>query len=82
MDKNPGFALEVGLAALRWLGERYGYEVTAADVWAAYSHTINATERVALRDEVRERIRAVVANRGFVTEVLGRELGLTGKGVT
>jgi len=28
MDKNPGFALEVGLAALRWLGERYGDEVS------------------------------------------------------
>jgi hypothetical protein len=30
MDKNPAFALEAGLAALRWLGQGYGYEVTGA----------------------------------------------------
>ena len=32
MDKNPVLALEAGLAALRWLGEGYGYEVSGADV--------------------------------------------------
>jgi hypothetical protein len=31
MDKNPAFALEAGLVALRWLGQGYGYEVTSAD---------------------------------------------------
>ncbi len=55
MDANPAFALEVGLAALRWLGEGYGYEITADDVWAAYSHTIRAAERLGRHDEVRER---------------------------
>ena len=33
-DKNPAFAIGAGLAAVRWLGEGYGYEVTGADVWA------------------------------------------------
>ena len=28
MDKNPTFAMEAGLAALRWLGQGFGYEVT------------------------------------------------------
>jgi hypothetical protein len=27
VDENPAFALQVGLAALRWLGEGYGYEI-------------------------------------------------------
>jgi hypothetical protein len=79
IDQSPVFALEAGLAELRWLGEGYGYEVTGVDVWAAYSHTISAEERVGRRDEVRERIRTLVTGHRFFVEVLGRELGLTGK---
>ena len=33
-DERPEFAVEAGLAALRWLVEGYGYEITGADVWA------------------------------------------------
>ena len=35
VQTNPAFAVEAGLAALRWLVQGYGYEVTAADVRAA-----------------------------------------------
>ncbi len=42
VDENPSFSLAVGLAALRWLG----YEITAADVWEAYSHMMKAAERL------------------------------------
>jgi hypothetical protein len=42
LEKNPGFAFTAGLAALRWLSVGYGYEVSSADVWAAYSHTMAA----------------------------------------
>jgi hypothetical protein len=45
----------------------------------AYSYTINAAERADRCDEVRERIRSLVADNRFMAEVLGRELGLTGK---
>jgi hypothetical protein len=79
MDKNPAFALEAGLAALRWLAQGYGYEVTGADVWAAYSHTIQAAERLGRRDEVRKCIRELVPTAGFVADVLGRELGPGGQ---
>ena len=37
-NKHPEFALRAGLAAIRWLAAGYGYEVTGADVRAAYSH--------------------------------------------
>jgi hypothetical protein len=76
VNTNPEFALKAGLAAMRWLAAGYGYEVNGADVWAAYSHTMTAAEQVGRREEVRERIRALVANQGFVAQVLGRELGL------
>ncbi len=75
-ESKAVFALEAGLAALHWLANGYGYEVTGADVWAAYSNTMKAAERLDLREEVRERIRASIDYKGFVAEVLGRELGL------
>jgi hypothetical protein len=73
-DKNPAFAIEAGLAALRWLGEGYGYEVTGADVWAAYSQTIETAKRLGRRDEIRARIRGTVPASGFVADMLEREL--------
>ena len=74
MDESPAFALEAGLAALRWLAHGYGYEITGADVWAAYSHTIQAAEQLGRRDEVCERICKLVPTAGFVADVLRREL--------
>jgi hypothetical protein len=78
--KNPAFAVEAGMAALHWLVEGYGYEITSADVWAAYSHTIEAAGHAGGEDETRARIRALVASEQqpdrFVTRVIGRALGL------
>ncbi|MEK7370529.1 MAG: hypothetical protein AAB265_03645, partial [candidate division NC10 bacterium] len=79
-DERPEFAIEAGLAALRWLVEGYGYEITGADVWAAYANTMKAAERAGRAGEVRSRIRTLVASEThgdkFVTRILGRELGL------
>jgi hypothetical protein len=79
-EKNPAFAAEAGLAALRWLVHGYGYEITSADVWGAYAHTIKAAENEHRRDEIRSRIRALIdsadAHDGFVAKIIGRELGL------
>jgi hypothetical protein len=41
-------------------------------VWAAYSHTINAAERVGRYDEVWERVRTLVTGIHFLVEVPGR----------
>ena len=79
-DARPEFAVEVGLAALRWLAEGYGYEITGADVWAAYTNTMKAAEKAGRAEEARERIRTLVGSETygerFVTRILGRELGL------
>jgi hypothetical protein len=79
-EKNPAFAVGAGLLALHWLIEGYGYEITGADVWAAYSETMKAAERKGSAAETRERIRTMVASETFgerfTTKVLGRELGL------
>lgn len=80
-ETNPAFATEAGIAALHWLVQGYGYEITSADVWAAYSNTIKAAGNAGRGDEIRARARALVASEqgpgGFVTSVIGRELGLS-----
>ena len=45
VDRRPAFAVDAGLTALRWLVGGYGYEITGADVWAAYANTMKAAEK-------------------------------------
>ena len=79
-DARPEFAIEAGLAALHWLVEGHGYEITSADVWAAYKETMRAAERAGRAAEARDRIRTLVTSETsgehFVTRTLGRVLGL------
>jgi hypothetical protein len=75
VETKPVFALEAGLTALHWLEKGYGYEITGTDVWAAYSNTMKAAERLDRHDQVRDRIRAL-AHKRFVAQILGRQLGL------
>jgi len=76
---NPVFAVEAGCAALVWLIEGYGYEITGAEVWLAYSATMKAAGTIGRAAETKERIRRIVAGGpdcSFVASVLGRELGI------
>ena len=78
-EQQPAFAVNAGLLALHWLVKGYGYEVTGADVWAAYSITMKAAEKNGTIMETRERVKALVASEGpggFVARIIGRELGL------
>jgi tetratricopeptide (TPR) repeat protein len=78
---RPDFAVEAGIAALHWLVEGYGYEVTGLDVLNAYSHTMKAAENAGTAEQTQERVRDLVARESFgerfVTKVLGRQLGLS-----
>jgi len=76
--KNPPFAVEVGLLALQRLVEGYGYEISSADVWAAYDATVAAARQMGKDEDVINRIRELVASSkdGFVIQILGRTLGL------
>ncbi len=80
-DKHPPFAIEAGMAALHWLVEGYGYEVTGLDVLNAYTFTMQAAENAGRAAAVRQRIRELVARETFgerfVTKVLGRQLGFS-----
>jgi hypothetical protein len=76
--EQPAFAVGAGLLALHWLVLGYGYEITGADVWAAYSSTLKAAEENGNAAEIRGRIQKLVAGErggGFVAQILGKELG-------
>ncbi|MGD0838190.1 MAG: hypothetical protein ABSB49_16250 [Polyangia bacterium] len=79
-ESNPQFAAGAGFAALNWLAQGYGYEVTSADVWAAYSQTMKVAERAGKAAEMKDDIRKLASSYGsggnFVAQVLHRELGL------
>jgi tetratricopeptide (TPR) repeat protein len=79
-QKRPAFAVEAGLAALHWLTQGYGYEISSVDVWEAYGHTMKAAEQNDTAGETRERIRQLVARDSsigqFVRSVLGPSLRL------
>jgi len=76
-ERQPAFATSAGLLALERLAQGYGYDITGADVWAAYQHTMRAAELAGRSDQARQRIRQLAASEspaGFVASILAREL--------
>ena len=51
-DTRPAFAMEVGVIALDWLAQGYGYEVTSADVIMAHGAAVRAADRLGKRSEL------------------------------
>ncbi|MCU7894806.1 MAG: hypothetical protein KZQ66_05345 [Candidatus Thiodiazotropha sp. (ex Lucinoma aequizonata)] len=75
LDSEPAFALGSAMAALRWLSEGWGYEVTSVDVVEAYDQAMDAAARLNNIDDVTERIRQLVeasdnASTQFVRQAL------------
>ncbi len=73
---NPPFAVEAGLAALRWIAAGYGYEITGLDVLAACSSTIDAAKNAGVVDEAEKRIRDLISgprstSKDFIAAALG-----------
>ncbi len=60
LDTEPAFALGSAMAALRWLSEGWGYEVTSGDVVEAYDRAMDAASRLNKVDEVADQIRQLV----------------------
>ena len=78
--EKPEFAVEAGMAALRWLMEGHGYEITSVDVLNAYTHTMKAAENAGCTERTQQRIRDIVTGDSggerLVTTVLCGQLGL------
>lgn len=84
-QKEPAFAVEAGMAALRWMAAGEGYEITWGDILVAIQHTLLAAANAGSLEAVRQRMLALsVQPPGhIVKELLIRELrsteGATGK---
>jgi len=79
LDTEPAFALGAAMAALRWLSEGWGYEVTSADVVEAYDCAMVAAIRLNNTGGVKDQIRQLVqsnesASMQFVRQSLLRRL--------
>jgi hypothetical protein len=76
MDVRPGFSAEAGFLAIRWVAEGHGYEITSADVSAAYDSALRASERIGTSGEMRMRIKDLVSANpcSFVARSLDQEL--------
>ena len=78
-EKEPRFALEAALLALKWLAEGYGYEVSTLDVHEALGYALKTGASLGLQAETRARILALSAPgascdptiRTMLTRVLG-----------
>lgn len=79
--EQPGFAVEAGTAAVRWLTEGYGYEISGLDVIQAYESTMRAAAAAGREEETFARLKDIVAEEKspdrFVTRIIGSQLGLT-----
>ena len=60
LNSAPAFALGSALAALRWLTEGWGYEVTSVDVIEAHDRAMDAANRLNKADDVAQWIRQLV----------------------
>jgi tetratricopeptide (TPR) repeat protein len=79
LDTEPEFAVGSALAALNWLCEGWGYEVTSLDVVEAYDRAMDAAGRLGRCDEVIARVRQLLdandtAPTLFVRQALSRRL--------
>jgi len=63
LESEPAFALGSAMAAIHWLGEGWGYEVTSTDVVEAYDWAMDAASRLNKIDEVSDQIRQLVASK-------------------
>jgi hypothetical protein len=78
-EKEPRFALEAALLALKWLAQGYGYEVSTVDVHEAlgYLRTIHVSPEVAA--QTRATLHAIIAPEAScdqaVRDIVTRALG-------
>ena len=73
LDSEPVFALGCAMAALRWLAEGWGYEVTSSDVQEACDRALAAAERLNSLDDVTGRIQRFVESNESAGMVFVRE---------
>jgi hypothetical protein len=73
LDSEPAFALGSAMAALHWLSQGWGYEVTSVDVVEAYDWAMDAASRLNKIDDVSDQIRQLVKSNESVSVLFVRQ---------
>jgi len=78
-EKQPQFALAVGLASLRWIAMGQGYDITGADVLDAYLAVMRAApgagaDSQQIKAQIRELISETPTGNQFMATVLAHHL--------
>ena len=75
-EKQPGFALTVGLSALHWMALGYGYDITGGDVLDAYAAVMQAAQAAGVAvDQVQAQVRNLIAGAHPGSKLLETMLG-------
>jgi tetratricopeptide (TPR) repeat protein len=75
-QEGKWFAVEAGLAALRWIVAGVGYEITGTDVLAACSNTLDAARNGGWVNETEGRIRGLIGGpRSTAKDLIAASLG-------
>jgi hypothetical protein len=81
LEKDPGFSMCIGLVALHWLIEGYGYEITGLDVLSALDYTMQAAAKLGETEGVKSALCAQLRSRAGsndgVVKLLWQKLGPT-----
>ncbi len=77
-EREPAFAVAAGLAALRWIAEGHGYDITSTDVQDAYAAIMQAASQPGANPEpIKAEIMAlfsVAAGGKFIKQALAQHL--------
>lgn len=70
--KHPEFALSAGLAALKWLSQGHGYEISASEVKEAFDHTMCAARKIEREADTIQHIQKLmtIGAAKFVVDIL------------
>ena len=60
LGNQPTFAAEAALAALHWMSQGHGYELTGADVQEAYRHAMAAAQSIGHAEQIQRRVDQVL----------------------
>ena len=75
-ERQPGFALAVGLAALHWMALGYGYDITGGDVLDAYTAVMQAAPAAGVAvDQVQTQVRDLIEGSHPGSKLLETMLG-------
>jgi len=67
------------MAALRWIAEGYGHELTGLDVLAACRHAQESAQRLGVSGDVAKRLERVLADAGSRSQWMRQILSLPGR---